>query len=57
MLEMVIQIAVKKVFVTNVYGDEYPVQKIECMGHVQKCMGTRLCNLVSRCGHWQMGKP
>ena len=32
------------------YGDEHPVQKIERRGHVQKRMGTRLRNLVSRCG-------
>ena len=47
MFEMVIQIALKKVFDTNVSGDGYLVQKIECMGHVQKRMGTRLCNLLS----------
>ena len=39
----------RKVFDTNVY-DDYPVQKIECVGHVQKRVSTRLHNLVSCCG-------
>ncbi|GFY55990.1 uncharacterized protein TNIN_253421 [Trichonephila inaurata madagascariensis] len=26
----------------NIYGNEYPIEKLECVGHVMKCMGTRL---------------
>jgi len=29
----------------NIYGDDYPVEKLECIGHVQKRMGTRLRKL------------
>ncbi|GFV46599.1 uncharacterized protein TNCV_4091 [Trichonephila clavipes] len=28
------------------YGDDYLIQKIECVGHVQKRMGTRLSKLI-----------
>ncbi|GFU90649.1 uncharacterized protein TNCV_2092461 [Trichonephila clavipes] len=28
------------------YGDDYLIQKIECVGHVQKIMGTRLRKLI-----------
>ncbi|GFY26677.1 uncharacterized protein TNCV_2880051 [Trichonephila clavipes] len=31
--------AVKK---KNIYGNEYPIEKLECIGHVMKRMGTRL---------------
>ncbi|GFU64164.1 uncharacterized protein TNCV_3745321 [Trichonephila clavipes] len=27
---------------SNIYGDEFPVEKLECIGHVQKSMGARL---------------
>ncbi|GFU38406.1 uncharacterized protein TNCV_2433761 [Trichonephila clavipes] len=27
---------------SNIYGDEFPVEKLECIGHVQKRMGARL---------------
>jgi hypothetical protein len=40
----------KKVFDDNPYGDAHPVEKIECVGHVQKRMGTRLRNLKKRFG-------
>ena len=32
------------------YGNDHPVEKIECVGHVQKRMGTRLRNLKSKLG-------
>nr|XP_042913800.1 uncharacterized protein LOC122273890 [Parasteatoda tepidariorum] len=32
----------------NVYGDQYPVEKLECIGHVQKRMGCRLRRLVKK---------
>ena len=35
----------KKVADAKVYGDSHPVEKIECVGHVHKRMGTRLRNL------------
>lgn len=35
---------------SNPYGYEYPVQKLECIGHVQKRMGTRLKNLKLKAG-------
>ncbi|GFV33804.1 uncharacterized protein TNCV_2145101 [Trichonephila clavipes] len=31
------------------YGDDYLIQKIECVGHVQKRMGTRLRKLILVC--------
>ena len=37
----------KSVFDSNPYGEKPPVKKIECRGHVQKRMGTRLCKLKS----------
>lgn len=30
---------------SNPYGDDFPVTKSECVGHVQKRMGTRLRNI------------
>ncbi|EFN88196.1 hypothetical protein EAI_13769, partial [Harpegnathos saltator] len=33
---------------TNSYGNKYPVKKSECVGHVQKRMGTRLCNIKKK---------
>ncbi|GFX10185.1 uncharacterized protein TNCV_1865831 [Trichonephila clavipes] len=27
---------------SNIYGDEFPIEKLECIGHVQKRMGARL---------------
>lgn len=44
----------KKVFDAKVYGDQHPVEKIECVGHVQKRMGTRLRNLRARYGKRQL---
>lgn len=35
----------KQVFDSAPYGQKYPVEKIECVGHVQKRMGTRLRKL------------
>lgn len=32
----------------NPYGEEYPVMKCECVGHVQKRMGTRLRNVKKK---------
>ncbi|GFX49662.1 uncharacterized protein TNCV_1637001 [Trichonephila clavipes] len=32
---------------SNIYGDEFPVEKLECIGHVQKRMGARLRSLKS----------
>ncbi|GFS69786.1 uncharacterized protein TNCV_3006661 [Trichonephila clavipes] len=37
--------AVKK---KNVYGNEYPIEKLECIGHVMKRMGTRLSRLKAQ---------
>ncbi|GFY28879.1 uncharacterized protein TNCV_4720111 [Trichonephila clavipes] len=37
--------AVKK---KNIYGNEYPIEKLECIGHVMKCMGTRLRRLKAQ---------
>ncbi|GFV85152.1 uncharacterized protein TNCV_4172051 [Trichonephila clavipes] len=37
--------AVKK---KNIYGNEYPIEKLECIGHVMKRMGTRLCRLKAQ---------
>ena len=38
----------KRVTKDQPYGPEYPIQKEECIGHVQKRMGTRLRKLVSK---------
>ena len=35
----------RKVLDSKPYGDEVDIQKIDCVGHVQKRMGTRLRNL------------
>lgn len=32
----------------NVYGDKFPVEKLECIGHIQKRMGCRLRRLVKK---------
>ncbi|GFS48621.1 uncharacterized protein TNCV_769841 [Trichonephila clavipes] len=32
----------------NIYGNEYPIEKLECIGHVMKRMGTRLCRLKAQ---------
>eukprot|EP00112_Aurelia_sp_Birch-Aquarium-sp1_P015351 Seg3396.2 transcript_id=Seg3396.2/GoldUCD/mRNA.D3Y31 product="hypothetical protein" protein_id=Seg3396.2/GoldUCD/D3Y31 len=32
----------------NVYGDDHKVEKLECVGHVQKRMGSRLRSLKKR---------
>ncbi|GFT63374.1 uncharacterized protein TNCV_3696301 [Trichonephila clavipes] len=37
--------AVKK---KNIYGNEYPIEKLECIGHVMKRMGTRLHRLKAQ---------
>ncbi|GFV48359.1 uncharacterized protein TNCV_3508331 [Trichonephila clavipes] len=37
--------AVKK---KNIYGNEYPIEKLECIGHVMKRMGTRLRRLKAQ---------
>ncbi|GFU47215.1 uncharacterized protein TNCV_3000221 [Trichonephila clavipes] len=37
--------AVKK---ENIYGNEYPIEKLECIGHVMKRMGTRLRRLKAQ---------
>ncbi|GFU82588.1 uncharacterized protein TNCV_3952881 [Trichonephila clavipes] len=37
--------AVKK---KNIYGNEYPFEKLECIGHVMKLMGTRLRRLKAQ---------
>ncbi|GFW87175.1 uncharacterized protein TNCV_5125291 [Trichonephila clavipes] len=37
--------AVKK---KNIYGNEYPTEKLECIGHVMKRMGTRLRRLKAQ---------
>ncbi|GFW75151.1 uncharacterized protein TNCV_448561 [Trichonephila clavipes] len=37
--------AVKK---KNIYRNEYPIEKLECIGHVMKRMGTRLLRLKSQ---------
>ncbi|GFX61254.1 uncharacterized protein TNCV_3407281 [Trichonephila clavipes] len=37
--------AVKK---KNIYGNEYPIEKLECIGHVIKRMGTRLRRLKAQ---------
>ncbi|GFX18458.1 uncharacterized protein TNCV_3370311 [Trichonephila clavipes] len=37
--------AVKK---KNIYGNEYPIEKLECIGHVMKRMGTRLGRLKAQ---------
>ncbi|GFS86432.1 uncharacterized protein TNCV_513111 [Trichonephila clavipes] len=37
--------AVKK---KNIYGNEYPIEKSECIGHVMKRMGTRLRRLKAQ---------
>lgn len=34
----------------NIYGDDCPIDKIECVGHVQKRMGSRLRNLKKTLG-------
>ena len=39
--------AYAKVFEMNVYGEDVQVKKLDCVGHVQKCMGKRLLNLKS----------
>ena len=36
-----------KVFEMNVYGEDVQIKKLDCVGHVQKCMGKRLLNLKS----------
>ncbi|GFX32149.1 uncharacterized protein TNCV_1130811 [Trichonephila clavipes] len=37
--------AIKK---KNIYGNEYPIEKLECIGHVMKRMGTRLRRLKAQ---------
>ncbi|GFX80558.1 uncharacterized protein TNCV_3929661 [Trichonephila clavipes] len=37
--------AVKK---KNIYGNEYPIEKLECIGHVMKRMGTKLRRLKAQ---------
>ncbi|GFT72509.1 uncharacterized protein TNCV_973791 [Trichonephila clavipes] len=37
--------AVKK---KNIYGNKYPIEKLECIGHVMKRMGTRLRRLKAQ---------
>ncbi|GFT23519.1 uncharacterized protein TNCV_2017501 [Trichonephila clavipes] len=32
----------------NIYGNEYPIKKLECIGHVMKRMGTRLRRLKAQ---------
>ncbi|GFW00402.1 uncharacterized protein TNCV_692411 [Trichonephila clavipes] len=32
----------------NIYGNEYPIEKLECIGHVMKRMGTRLRRLKAQ---------
>ncbi|GFW68256.1 uncharacterized protein TNCV_1881361 [Trichonephila clavipes] len=32
----------------NIYGNEYPIEKLECIGHVMKRMGTRLHRLKAQ---------
>ena len=39
--------AYAKVFEMNVYGEDVQIKKLDCVGHVQKCMGKRLLNLKS----------
>ena len=34
----------------NPYGDRYPVNKGECLGHIQKCVGSRLRKLKKEYG-------
>ncbi|GFT51738.1 uncharacterized protein TNCV_4440401 [Trichonephila clavipes] len=41
----VMEIQVKK---KNIYGNEYPIEKLECIGHVMKGMGTRLRRLKAQ---------
>lgn len=43
----------------NVYGDECPIKKLECIGHVQKRMGTRLRRLKTKMKGLKLsdGKP
>ncbi|GFT58322.1 uncharacterized protein TNCV_2118331 [Trichonephila clavipes] len=41
-LEMEIRRGFLRVQESNIYGDEFPVEKLECIGHVQKRMGARL---------------
>ena len=42
----------------KVYGD-VRVEKLECVSHIQKCMGSRLRNLKTKCGrtHLSYAKP
>jgi len=35
----------KSILDINPYGDNYPVIKSECVGHIEKRMGTRLRNI------------
>lgn len=48
-----------KVVEKNPYGDELTVQKLECVGHVQKRMGSRLRKLKATYGSKKLsdGKP
>ncbi|KAJ4435118.1 hypothetical protein ANN_23693 [Periplaneta americana] len=39
-------IAFKSVFESEPYGSDCPIEKLECVGHVQKCMGSRLLKLT-----------
>lgn len=34
--------------VENIYGDDCKVEKLDCVGHVQTCMGKHLMNLKSQ---------
>ncbi|GFW05475.1 uncharacterized protein TNCV_436561 [Trichonephila clavipes] len=37
-----------KVKQKNIYGNEYPIEKLECIDHIMKCMGTRLRRLKAQ---------
>ena len=32
----------------DIYGRSKPIKKFECVGHYQKCVGSRLCNLKTK---------
>lgn len=38
----------KSILTLNPYGEDCPVKKSECVGHIQKRMGTRLRNIKKK---------
>jgi hypothetical protein len=51
--------AFKSVLESKPYGDQVEIKKLECIGHIQKRMGTRLRELKKNCKKTMLadGKP